>query len=76
MQGTSMLGKHMGRNVFIFMRGSCAVHARGAGPITRTSTMTLAGTGKQNILYNDLLYHRVPADMGPQSHDVSWYGGV
>ena len=51
-------------------------HARGAGPITWTSSMTLAGTGKQNILYNDLLYHRVPADMGPNSHDVSWYGGV
>ena len=24
MQGTSLLGKHVGRNVSIFMRGSCA----------------------------------------------------
>ena len=38
--------------------------------------MTLAGTGKQNILNSDLMYHRIPADMGPRSHDVGWYGGV
>ena len=37
----------VGRNVFIFMRGSCAVHAQGAGPMTWTSTLTLPGTGNR-----------------------------
>ena len=71
MQGTSLLGKHMGINVFIFMRGSCA----GGWP----NNMDLshdAAWDREAKLYNDLPYPRMPNDIGPQSHDVSWYGGV
>ena len=37
------LGGHMGRNMFSFMRGSCAVHARG-WPRSIDLNLTMAGT--------------------------------
>ena len=53
------------------MRGSCA----GGWP----NNMDLdhdAGWDREAKLYNDLPYPRMPDDIGLQSHDVSWYGGV